>query len=106
LSQYGISRDQLNCAITALSEREAAAALTMQRADIAPGTRATATEYGLGFLTCGWASFDLVLPRAIWFRRLFQELLGRLNSQPCQAMAALLTGYNLEGAGDLVWGDE
>ncbi len=106
LSHYGINKDQLNGTITALSEREAAAAITMQRADIAPGTRATATEYGVGFIPCGWVSFDLALPRAIWFRRLFQELLARLKSQPCQAMADILTGYNLDGAGDLVWGDE
>ncbi len=106
LSHSGINRDQLNCGITALSEREAAAAIAMRRADVAPGTRASATEYGLGFIPCGWVSFDLVLPRAIWFRRLFQELLGRLKSQPCQAMAELLTGYNLEGTGELVWGDE
>lgn len=106
LTQYGVDRDQLNCTVTALSEREAAAALAMQRADIAPGTRATATEYGLDFIKCGWVSFDLALPRAIWFRRLFQELLARLKSQPCQAMAELLTGYNLENAGKLVWGDE
>jgi len=106
LSHYGIDKDQLNCGITALSEREAAAAIAMQRADIAPGTRATATGYGVGIFTCGWVSFDLALPRAIWFRKLFQELLVRLKSQPCQAMADLLTGYNLDGAGELVWGDE
>ncbi len=106
LSHYGIDKDQLNCCITALSEREAAAAIAMQRADIAPGTRATATAYGLGFIPCGWVSFDLALPRAIWFRKLFQELLTRLKSQPCQAMADLFTGYNLDGAGELVWGDE
>lgn len=105
-SHYGIDKDQLSCCTTALSEREAAAAIAMRRADIAPGTRATATGYGVGFIPCGWVSFDLALPRAIWFRKLFQELLARLKSQPCQAMADLLTGYNLDGTGELVWGDE
>jgi excisionase family DNA binding protein len=106
LSHYGIDKDQLNGALTALSERQAAAAIAMQRADIAPGTRASAPEYGMGFIPFGWVSFDLALPRAIWFRRLFQDLLARLKSQPCQAMADILNGYDLEGAGDLVWGDE
>ncbi len=105
-SHHGIDKDRLNCLTSALSEREAAATIAMRLADIAPGTRATATGYGLGYIPCGMVSFDLVLPREIWFRKLFQELLARLKSQPCQAMADLLTGYDLEQAGQLVWGDE
>jgi len=106
LGHYGVSRDQLTHGLTALSEREAAAAIAGQRADVAPGARATAVEFGLGFLPFGWASFDLALPRGIWFRRLFQDLLAGLKSPPCRSMAEALTGYDLEGAGELVWGDE
>lgn len=106
LSHYGISKDELNNQVNALSEREAAAAIVMKKSDVAPGARATAKEYGLEFIPFGWESFDIALPRNIWFRRLFQDLISRLKSQPCQAMSERLTGYNLEGAGDLVWGDD
>ncbi|WP_260843327.1 helix-turn-helix transcriptional regulator [Sedimenticola selenatireducens] len=106
LSHYSISKDELNNQVSALSAREAAAAIAMKQCDVAPGARAIAKEYGLGFITFGWESFDIALPRNIWFRRLFQDLITRLKSQPCQSMAERLTGYNLEGAGDLVWGDD
>jgi len=106
LSRYGTSADKLNCVTTALSEREAAAAITMQQADVAPGARSAAAEYGLGFIPFGWESFDLALPRSIWFRRLFQDLIGRLRSPASQATAGYLTGYDLSEAGDLIWGDE
>jgi putative molybdopterin biosynthesis protein len=106
LSEYGLSQDDLKSGITALSEREAAAAIAMQQADIAPGARSAAREFGLGFIPFGWESFDLTLPREIWFRRLFQELVSRLRSQPVQAMADQLTGYDLTDTGELVWGDD
>lgn len=106
LSDYGTSTERLNCVTTALSEREAAASIAMDQADVAPGARAAASEYGLGFIPFGWESFDLTLPRSIWFRRLFQDLIGRLRSAECKAMAKQLTGYDLREAGELVWGDE
>ena len=48
----------------------------MDLADIAPGTRSIANEFGLGFISLGWESFDLALPRNIWFRHLFQECIN------------------------------
>ena len=75
-------------------------------ADAAPGARAAAVEYGLKFLPVGWECFDLALPRGIWFRRLLQELLARLRSKACLALAESLTGYDLAQSGELVWGDE
>ena len=106
LSQYGANADRLNCVSTALSEREAAACIAMNQADAAPGARAAASEYGLDFMPFGWESFDLALPRSIWFRRLFQDLIGRLRSADCHAMGERLGGYDLTEAGELVWGDE
>lgn len=106
LSRYETTVDQLNCVATALSEREAAACIAMGLADVAPGAKAAATEYGLDFIPFGWESFDLALQRSIWFRRLFQELIGRLRSPESQAVAEHLTGYDLSEAGDLIWGDE
>jgi excisionase family DNA binding protein len=106
LSRYGTSADKLTCVTTALSEREAAASIAMGQADVAPGARSAATEYGLAFIPFGWESFDLALPRSIWFRRLFQDLIARLRSPSALEMANRLTGYDLSETGDLIWGDE
>lgn len=106
LGSHGLTPSVLNSELTALSEREAAAAVVMDQADVAPGAHAIATEFGLGFISFGWESFDFALPRSIWFRRLFQDLIGRLKSVPCQQLADELTGYDLGDAGQLVWGDQ
>ncbi|KAG1649074.1 putative molybdopterin biosynthesis protein [Nymphon striatum] len=106
LSHYHKTTDLLNCEVEANSEREAAAAIAMDQADIAPGARSVATEFGLGFISLGWESFDLALPRNIWFRHLFQEFINELKSLPSQQMAESLTGYDLSSCGELVWGDD
>ena len=106
LSLYNLNADDLNSVNTALSEREAAASIAMGITDIAPGVRAAATEYGLDFIPFGWESFDLVIPKQIWFRRLFQELINRLKSRSSQQLAETLSGYDLSRTGDLVWGDD
>jgi molybdate-binding protein len=104
LSTHGLSDSELNTGLMALSEREAAAAIAMGQADIAPGARSAAHEYGLEFIPFGWEAFDLTLPRDIWFRRLFQDLITRLKSASCQKLAEGLTGYDLSDSGELVWG--
>lgn len=106
LSLRNLNTDNLNCTNTALSDREAAASIAMGHADVAPGVRSAAAEYGLDFIPFGWESFDLVIPRSIWFRRLFQELLQRLKSPACRQLADSLTGYDLSRCGEMVWGDE
>mgnify|MGYP001814716568 FL=1 len=98
--------DDLNSVNISLSEREAAASIVMDIADIAPGVRAAATEYGLDFISFGWESFDLVIPKQIWFRRLFQELISRMKSLTSQKLAETLSGYDLSRTGELVWGDD
>ena len=106
LSQHQLNTSSLTSTVTALSEREAAAAIAMDQADIAPGARAAAQEYGLGFISFGWEAFEFALPRNIWFRRLFQDLLANLKSKRCQQIADELGGYDLNDSGQLVWGDE
>lgn len=106
LSKHGMNASSLNSEITALSEREAASAVAMDLADVAPGARSVATEFGLGFISFGWESFDLVLPRAIWFRRLFQDLIARLRTGQSLELAEELTGYDLTDCGLLLWGDD
>lgn len=97
-------RRPLNVTVTALSEREAASAIVLGQADVAPGARAAANEAGLKFISFGVEAFDLALPRDIWFRRLFQDLLARLQSGETRQLADILGGYDLDACGELVWG--
>lgn len=106
LSTKHTNSNQLNSSITAFSEREAAAAIAMKHADVAPGAKAAAEEYGLGFISFGWEAFDLTLPKSIWFRRLFQDLITRLKSPSSQKLANELGGYDLSKSGSLTWGDQ
>jgi len=93
----------LNQAVTAQSEREAAAEIVMGKADVAPGARSAATESGLGFIPIGWEAFDLALYRGIYFRKLFQALIQELSSVQCRAMAEELGGYDFQELGEMVW---
>ena len=68
--------------------------------------RAAASEAGLGFIPFGVEAFDFALPRNIWFRRLFQDLLSRLQSGECRQVADLLGGYDFSHSGELIWGEE
>ena len=106
LSQYNKSFDLLNCHAHAFSEREAAAEIAMGHADISAGARSAAVEYGLEFIPYGWESFDLALPRSIWFRRLFQDLINQLKSSSSHHLTEKLSGYDLSESGKLVWGED
>jgi len=95
----------LNISCTALSEREAAAALVLDQADVAPGARAAAIEAGLDFISLGVEAFDFALTREVWFRRLFQDLLRNLGSGANRRVADELGGYDLSRIGEIVWGE-
>ena len=83
----------------ATSERQAAAMIAMGAADCAPGIRAAAAEFGLDFLPLGQEAFDLVLPRPVYFRTLFQRLIRALGSPESRKLAGLLGGYDLAPLG-------
>lgn len=106
LSQHHLNSSLLNTTATALSDRDAAAAVAMDKADVAPGARSAAQEYGLRFIPYGWETFDFTLPRDIWFRRLFQDMIAHIKSARCQQLAEELGGYDLSESGALVWGDQ
>jgi excisionase family DNA binding protein len=106
LRKSSTAAQSLNVTATALSEREAASAIVLGQADVAPGARAAAAEAGLDFIPFGVEAFDFALPRNIWFRRLFQDLLSRLQSGECRQMADLLGGYDFAQSGDLIWGED
>ena len=87
----------------ASTEREAASMLAMGQAEVVPGARAAATEFGLDFVSIGWEAFDFALYRGIFFRNLFQQLLDYLRGSDCRRQAKMLGGYDLAELGTLVW---
>ncbi len=106
LSKHRLNTDLLNVTSTALSEREAAASINLKKSDFAPGTRAIANEFGLDFISLGWEVFDFAIPRSIWFRHLFNNLMNRIQSDAGQRIAEELGGYQVINSGKLIWGDD
>ncbi len=106
LSKHGLNIDDLNATSNSLTDREAAAAINLQQCDITLATRATANEFRLDFISLGWEHFDFVIPRDIWFRHLFHNLIDKIDSESGQHIAAELGGYNIENCGKLLWGNE
>jgi len=103
LVEHNSDPSNLNVSALAYSEREAASLIAMGSADVGPGTRSAATEFGLAFLPIGWEAFDLVLYRGVYFRALFQSLLDYLKGSDCQHWAQRLSGYDLNETGKLIW---
>ena len=106
LAEHSLDETRLQVGAQALSERESAAHIAMRKVDAATGVRACATEFGLAFLPIGWEAFDFALDRSVYFRTLFQKLLDALRGPDTRDYAAQLGGYDLEPAGDLIWGTE
>lgn len=106
LGQQGAQLEGLNKTAAALTERETAAAIAQNRADLGPGTLAAATELGLGFIPVYEEAFELVVPRPVYFRRLLQQLFEWLQSEEGRRKAEQLEGYQLVQSGKLVWNGE
>ncbi len=87
----------------AYSERDAASAIATGQADVAPGVRAAAGEFGLEFLPLGWEAFDLAMSRGIFFRTLLRGLLDVLRGAECQRLAQVFGGYDCAELGNIVW---
>ena len=103
LARLSIDPAGLRSTAQANSEREAAALVALAQADVAPGARAAATEFGLEFLPIGWEAYDLVLRRGVYFRHLFQKLFEQLRSPECRRWAQLLGGYDYTDHGKVIW---
>ncbi len=102
LARDGVDPSSLRVTARASSEREAAALIAMQQADVAPGARAAATEFGLDFLPIDWEAYDLVLPRAVYFRTLFQKLIDTLRGPDCRRWSQLFGGYDFTHSGRIL----
>ena len=103
ISQHDLDPSDRRITGRAGSEREAASLIAIGQAEIAPGIRASASEFGLDFLSIGWEAFDLALHRGIFFRSLFQHLLDYLRGSDCQRHVKTLGGYDLSELGTLIW---
>ena len=90
-------------AARAYTERDAASAIATGQADVAPGVRAAAGEFGLEFLPIGWEAFDLALPRGVYFRTLFRGLIDTVKGAECQRLAHVFGGYDFTDLGQVVW---
>lgn len=106
LARNGVAADSLPVTETALSEREAASLVASGRVELAPGVRAVANEFGLGFVATGWEAFDLAVERGVYFRTLFQRLVEELRGADTQTMAERLGGYDLRECGNIIWSSE
>jgi putative molybdopterin biosynthesis protein len=102
LLENGLPYEAIGVQSVAYSERRAAALVAQGGADCAPGVRSAAAEFGLAFLPLGWEAFDLVVPRPVFFRTLFQRLLESLRGETLRGIAADLRGYNLQPLGQVV----
>lgn len=101
LFDAGFGPSDCQATALALSERQAAALVARGEVECAPGARAVAAEFALGFLSLGWESFDLVVPRGVVFRRQFRALLDTLASSELRDLADRLGGYDLSPLGRL-----
>jgi putative molybdopterin biosynthesis protein len=104
LARQGVDPSALRVTGHAHSEREAAALVAMDQADVAPGACAAAAEFGLEFVPIGWEAYDLVLRRGVYFRTLFHKLRDLLRGAECQRWAQLLGGYDFSDSGKLIGG--
>jgi excisionase family DNA binding protein len=103
LARHGVDPAGLRASARAYSEREAAALVATGQADVAPGARAAASEFGLEFVPIGWEAYDLVLFRGVYFRTLFRKLVEQLRGAECQRWAQILGGYDFSESGKIIW---
>jgi excisionase family DNA binding protein len=100
---HALDTQRLNITAILQTERELASLITRNQADIAPGPRSIASEFGLRFISAGWEGFDMVLTSAVYFRYLFQAVLEGLKRAPIQALAHQLGGYRFQHLGRIIW---
>ena len=103
IAQHRLDPADRRTTARAYSERDAASAIATGQADVAPGVRAAAGEFGLEFLPLGWEAFDLAMSRGIFFRTLFRGLLDVLRGAECQRLAQVFGGYDCTELGNIVW---
>ncbi len=102
-SRHKVDPTRLRVTARVLSERDVASHLNREEADVGPGPRSLANEFGLDFIPVGWEAYDLALDRGVFFRTLFQKLIEQLNGPECRRLAAVFGGYRFDNCGQIVW---
>lgn len=73
------------------------------KADAGPCIRAVAGLLGLDFIPFSWERFDLIVPKESFFEQGVQLFLGLLLEDKFKEEAKLLQGYDVTGAGRMVF---
>ena len=85
------------------SEQDAVLAVQEGDADVAFGLEAFASQFGLSFKPIITECFDLLVDRAAYFDAPFQTFLSFCQSDRFKDRAATLSGYSVEGIGQVRW---
>ncbi|MCB1905818.1 MAG: helix-turn-helix transcriptional regulator [Rhodocyclaceae bacterium] len=99
LESAGFRLEDCGRTLTVPTARRAAVAVAMGLVDCAPGSRGLASEHGLGFLQLGVEALDLALPKGVFFRHFFRQLVEVLAGPDLVDRARLLGGYDLTPLG-------
>jgi molybdate-binding protein/DNA-binding PadR family transcriptional regulator len=87
---------------TATTHDAVAAAIAVGAADVGPGLRAVAVEWGLEFIPLGTERYDLVIPSGEFDSPRLRPLLDALHSPEFRRSAAAFQGYDLARSGQVV----
>lgn len=87
----------------ARTEYDAAVAIAAGQADAAPGIKAMAQQFNLGFLPLVQERFDLVITQRAYFSPEVQKLFHFARTVYFQAKADALGGYNINELGTVRW---
>lgn len=88
---------------TVNSEQEAASLLARKLVDVAPGSKSTASEYGLSFQPLAWENIDFVMRRKTYFRTLCQKLIESLTDVAHSVEDTTSKGYDVSESGKIIW---
>ncbi|MCB1510769.1 MAG: helix-turn-helix transcriptional regulator [Hyphomicrobiaceae bacterium] len=93
----GLVAADLDRAVLARSETDAALAVLDGKAEVSFGLQSLATQYRLGFVPIIEERFDLLVDRRSWFEPSMQALLGFCRSDTFRRRAAEYPGYDVRG---------
>lgn len=99
----GVPMDEVTFTDPCHSEQDAVLAVVEGVADVTFGLEAVAGQFGLGFIPVVDERFDILIDRKAYFEMPMQTLLTFCRSAAFIERAAALTGYALDGLGDVRW---
>lgn len=103
LREKNLNLAQLNVVENCRTENDTIAAVASGKADAAPGLKALALQFGLGFVPTRQENFDLMVCRKAWFEPPFQMLVQFTASDAFRKKAQTFEGYDTTALGTVVW---